>query len=128
MTVRTGVAVQLERVTTMAAAVPAPVAATLPAAVLADPVEALRRRLAGSTAREHVVLDFLSDDLREARESLAVLQAYLGGIETALAGPDVTQQKLLALSLGGGPIDQIDYLAEVLSGVRRRMAQVAARM
>jgi hypothetical protein len=123
MTVRTGVAVQLQRVAAVPAAVPAP--APVPAV---DPVEALRRRLAGSTAREHVVLDFLSDDLREARESLAVLQAYLGGIETALAGPDVTQQKLLALSLGGGPIDQIDYLAEVLSSVRRRMAQVAARM
>jgi hypothetical protein len=120
MTARTGVAMQVGRVAIKLA--------STSTSGPGDPVEVLRRRLAGTTAREHVVLDFLADDLREARESLAVLQAYLGGIESTLAGPDVSQQKLMALSLGGGPIDQIDYLAEVLSSVRRRMAQVAARM
>jgi hypothetical protein len=120
MTARAGVAVRLERLTLR---IPAG-----PAAVQDDPVEALRRRLAGQTAREHVVLDFLADDLREAREALAVLQTYLRGIESTLARPDVSQQKLMALSLGGGPVDQIDYLAEMLASVRRRMAQVAARM
>jgi hypothetical protein len=120
MMARTTAAVQVGRV-----AVRTPAG---PAAAPGDPVEALRKRLAGQTAREHVVLDFLADDLREAREALAVLQAYLGGIESTLGGADVSQQRLLALSLGGGPIDQIDYLAEVLSSVRRRMAQVAARM
>jgi hypothetical protein len=112
-----------------AAAPSAPVrVAAGPAAPPNDPVEALRRRLAGQTAREHVVLDFLADDLREARSALGTLQAYLGRIEGVLGDAEVTQQKLLALSLGGGPIDQIDYLAEVLANVRRRMAQVAARM
>jgi hypothetical protein len=99
-----------------------------PAPAPADPVEALRRRLSGKTAREHVVLDFLGDDLREAREALAVLQGYLGRIEAVLADADVSQDKLLSLALGGGPVEQIDYLAEVLSSVRRRVAQVAARM
>lgn len=99
-----------------------------PAPVPGDPVEALRRRLSGKTAREHVVLDFLGDDLREAREALAVLQGYLGRIEAVLADADVSQDKLLSLALGGGPVEQIDYLAEVLSSVRRRVAQVAARM
>lgn len=109
------------------AVAPARVAAG-PAAQPGDPVEALRRRLSGKTAREHVVLDFLSDDLKEAREALGTLQAYLGKIEAVLADADVSQQKLLALALGGGPIGQIDYLAEVLANVRRRVAQVAARM
>jgi hypothetical protein len=99
-----------------------------PAAPAGDPVEALRRRLSGKTAREHVVLDFLADDLKEAREALAVLQGYLGRIDDVLGAPDVSQEKLLALALGGGPIGQIDYLAEVLANVRRRVAQVAARM
>ena len=99
-----------------------------PAPVESDPVEALRRRLSGKTAREHVVLDFLGDDLREARQALSVLQGYLGRIEAVLVDAEVSQEKLLALALGGGPVEQIDYLAEVLSSVRRRVAQVAARM
>jgi hypothetical protein len=93
-----------------------------------DPVEALRQRLASKTAREHVVLDFLADDLREAKEAMAVLSGYVARIEGVLGDAEVTQQKLLALALGGGPVEQIDYLAEVLANLRRRMAQVAARM
>lgn len=119
---RVGVAVR-----PAAGAAPVRVAAG-PAAVPGDPVEALRRRLSGKTAREHVVLDFLADDLKEAREALGALQAYLGRIEDVLGDADVSQQKLMALALGGGPLGQIDYLAEVLANVRRRVAQVAARM
>jgi hypothetical protein len=112
--------------------VPSPAAAVRtpagPAPAAGDPVEALRRRLSGKTAREHVVLDFLGDDLREARESLSILEGYLGRIEAVLGDAEVSQEKLLSLALGGGPVEQIDYLAEVLANVRRRVAQVAARM
>jgi hypothetical protein len=93
-----------------------------------DPVDALRRRMASRTAREHVVLDFLADDLREVRESLGQLQAYVQGIEQAVADPRLTQQQLLALALGGGPGEHLDYLGEMLANTRRRLAQVAARM
>jgi hypothetical protein len=93
-----------------------------------DPVEALRRRLASRSAREHVVLDFLSDDLREVREALGQVQAYVAGIERAMADPRLTQQQLLSLALGGGPTEQLDYLGEMLTNTRRRLAQVAARM
>jgi hypothetical protein len=93
-----------------------------------DPVEALRRRMASRSAREHVVLDFLSDDLREVREALGHVQAYVQGIERAMADPRLTQQQLLALALGGGPTEQLDYLGEMLANTRRRLAQVAARM
>jgi hypothetical protein len=100
--------------------------ATGPAA--ADPVEALRQRLAGRSAREHVVLDFLADDLREVRETLANIHRYVQGIERAVADPRLTQLQLLSLALGGGPAEQLDYLAETLANTRRRLAQVAARM
>jgi hypothetical protein len=93
-----------------------------------DPVEALRRRLAGRSAREHVVLDFLSDDLREVREALASVQRYVQGIERAVGDPGLTQQQLLSLALGRGPIDQLDDLAEMLANTRRRLGQVASRM
>jgi len=125
MTARTGA---LGRVSVVQGAVAPARTPAGPAPVPADAVEALRRRLSGKTAREHVVLDFLGDDLREARESLSILQGYLGRIEAVLADAEVSQDKLLALALGGGPVEQIDYLAEVLSNVRRRVAQVAARM
>ncbi len=93
-----------------------------------DPVEALRQRLAGRSAREHVVLDFLADDLREVREALGHVQRYVQGIDRAVADPRLTAQQLLSLALGGGPIEQLDYLREALATTRRRLAQVAARM
>jgi hypothetical protein len=91
-----------------------------------DAVEALRRRLAGSTAREHVVLDFLSEDLREAREALDAVGAWLGGVEAALA--DADGANVLQLALGGGPVAQVETLGTALGSMRRRLAQVAARM
>jgi len=93
-----------------------------------DPVEVLRQRLSSRSAREHVVLDFLADDLSEVRATLGHLQRYLQGIERAVADPGLTPSQLLGLALGGGPADQLDYLAEVLASTRRRLAQVAARM
>lgn len=132
MTVRTQAAARLAPAAQVATVevLPAPVTARLvPAAAAAhDPVEALRRRLSGKTAREHVVLDFLSDDLKEAREAMGVVSGYLGRIEAVLADPEVSQQKLMALALGGGPLEQLEYLSEVLANLRRRVAQVAARM
>lgn len=93
-----------------------------------DAVDALRHRLAGSTAREHVVLDFLSDDLREAREAMGAVAAYVEAVEKTLSDGRTSQDRLMALALGGGPIDEIEYLSTVLASVRRRLAQVAARM
>jgi hypothetical protein len=91
-------------------------------------VDALRRRLAGTTAREHVVLDFLEDDLREARGALAAVAAYVANLEAALADPAPSREALLTLALGGGPAARVDYLQAMLASARRRLAQVAARM
>jgi len=92
------------------------------------PVETLRRRLAGSTAREHVVLDFLEDDLREAREALEAVASWIAGVEDALADPAASQERLLALALGGGAVDRVDALGGAVASVRRRIAQIVARM
>ena len=94
----------------------------------ADAVDALRQRLAGSTAREHVVLDFLSDDLREAREAMGAVAAYVEAVEKTLSDGRTSQDRLMALAMGGGPINELEYLSTVLLNVRRRLAQVAARM
>lgn len=93
-----------------------------------DAVEALRRRLAGSTAREHVLLDFLSDDLKEARDAVGAVTAYVEAVEKTLSDGRTSQDRLMALAMGGGPIDELEYLSSVLTSVRRRLAQVAARM
>ena len=58
-----------------------------------DAVEALRRRLAGNTAREHVVLDFLSDDLREARDAVGAVAAYVDAVETTLGALQLGRKK-----------------------------------
>jgi hypothetical protein len=98
-----------------------------PADAPEGPVEALRRRLGGS-AREHVVLDFLEDDLREARAALAGVASYVANVDAALSDGAPSRDRLLSLAMGGGPIETIEDLAQLLSNVRRRLAQVAARM
>lgn len=90
-------------------------------------VEALRRRL-GSTAREHVVLDFLEDDLREARAALAGVAAWVANVEGALSDGAPSQQRILSFALGGRPGERIEELSRAIASVRRRLAQVAARM
>lgn len=91
-------------------------------------VEALRQRLAGGTAREHVVLDFLEDDLREASAALAGVAAYLANVEGALADEAPSPERLLSLARSIDPAEQVDYLQTVLASLRRRLSQVAARM
>jgi hypothetical protein len=105
-----------------------------PAQDAADPapaqgaVEALRARLAGQTAREHVVLDFLADDLRDVRTALAAVVAYVSNVEAALSEREPSQHRLLGLALGGKPGERIEELSHAVASVRRRLAQVAARM
>jgi hypothetical protein len=99
-----------------------------PAGAAPGAVEVLRRRLAGTTAREHVVLDFLEDDLRESRAAVAAVAAYLASVEGALAEELPTPERLLALARAVDPAAQVDYLQTVLASVRRRLSQVAARM
>jgi hypothetical protein len=91
-------------------------------------VEALRRRLAGTTAREHVVLDFLEDDLRETRAALAAVSEYLDDVEGALARELPSAELLIGLARAVDPAAQVDVLQNALASVRRRLAQVAARM
>jgi hypothetical protein len=99
-----------------------------PEVVDAGAVEALRSRLAGTTAREHVVLDFLADDLKEAHEALAAVAAYVANVEAALSDREPSQQRLLSLALGGRPGDRIEDLSAAVGSLRRRLAQVAARL
>ncbi len=91
-------------------------------------MDGLRSRLAGPTAREHVILDFLADDLKEVRTALAAVAAYVANVEAALADGEPCQARILSLALGGKPGDRIEELATAVASVRRRLAQVAARM
>jgi hypothetical protein len=116
---------------TIAALTVAPTrAAARPAASArgSGPVEALRRHLASRSAREHVVLDFLEDDLGEVRAALAAVAAYVANVDAALRDAEPSQGRFLSLAIGGAPIEKMETLAQTLSSVRRRLAQVAARM
>jgi hypothetical protein len=101
-----------------------------PAALAKDEgaVDALRRRLASGTAREHVVLDFLEDDLREARTALAGIAAWIATVEGAIGDGAPSQDRILSLALGGRAGAGLDELATAIASVRKRLAQVAARM
>jgi hypothetical protein len=113
----------MKRTATATALTLAPAAAPGPGGV-----EALRQRLASSTAREHVVLDFLEDDLRESRAALAAVDAFLTNVEATLGSEAPAPEQLLALARAVDPAAQVDYLQTVLASVRRRLSQVAARM
>lgn len=91
-------------------------------------VAALRERLSGSTAREHVVLDFLEDDLRESRAAVAAVAAFLQNVEAALSAEEPSPEQLFSLARAVDPAVQVDYLQTVLASVRRRLSQVATRM
>lgn len=99
----------------------------LPRATAAD-LMALRRRLRGATAQEAVALDFLEDDLREAEAALGAVTDWLGGVEEALRDPRAGRRDLLALAIGGGPLEKIEYLGAMVASVRRRLGQVAGRL
>ena len=91
-------------------------------------VEALRRRLASGTAREHVVLDFLEDDLREARGGARRRRRLDRERRGRARRGRPVPAALLSLALGGRPGERIDELSPRSPRVRRRLAQVAARM
>lgn len=91
-------------------------------------VESLRRRLAGASAKEHVVLDFLENDLRDTRLALAGLAAWLANVESALADGAAPGERLLSLAARSGPPERLDDLAIAVAGVRRRLAQLGVRM
>ena len=107
-------------------AAPAPRPSPVPAPAL-GPVEALRSHLAGKSAREHVVLDFLEDDLAEARAALAAVAAYVANVEAALRDPEPSQHRFLSLAIGGAPIEKMENLAQSVSSVRRRLAHQGER-
>jgi hypothetical protein len=88
-------------------------------------LDPLRRRLAGATAREAVLVDFLEDDLREAEAAVAELADWLGAVGASVRDPDVTRHDLMALAARSQGSDGAEYLGDVLANVRRRIAQVA---
>lgn len=94
-------------------------------AVGARDLDPLRRRLAGATAREAVLVDFLEDDLREAGAAVAELAEWLAAVGTSVRDPGVTRHDLMALAARSQGSDGAEYLGDVLANVRRRIAQVA---
>jgi hypothetical protein len=113
-----------------AAAPAAPPAAAGAAPVAPAPSEllALRRRLAGCTAQEAVLADFLEDDLREAEGALTSLTAWVGGVNGSLRDRAASRHDLLAMALAEGPLDDLEYLHATVLSLRRRLAQIAVRL
>ncbi len=88
----------------------------------------LRNRVGEATERDMVVIDFLEDDLHEARAALGAVGRYLSEVEAALADGRGGGERILALALGRGPLERIEYLGGVVGNVRRRLAQLSSRV
>lgn len=88
----------------------------------------LRSRVGEATERDAVVIDFLEDDLLEARAALRAVGSYLSEVEAVLGDGAGGRERILALALGGGPPERIEYLGGVVGGLRRRLAQLSSRL
>lgn len=88
----------------------------------------LRQRLPPQGDRDAVVLDFLEDDLAEARGTLAEVSSYVADVAAALDDAAAGRDRLLGLALGRGPLERIEYLSGVLQNLRRRLVQVSSRI
>jgi hypothetical protein len=85
----------------------------------------LRRRLAGATAQEAVVVDFLEDDLREAEAALGEVAGWLDSVADALHDARAGGHRYATLA-ARDPADAVEYLGQTLASVRRRLGQVAS--
>ncbi len=97
-----------------------------PAAERTPDLAGLLSRVGEPTERDAVVIDFLEDDLHQARLTLGVIGRYLAEVEAVLG--DGRGEQLLALALGRGPLERIEYLGGVVSNLRRRLAQLSSRV
>jgi len=88
----------------------------------------LRSRVGEATERDAVVIDFLEDDLQEARAAMGAVARYLAEVEAALGDGRGGKDQILALALGRGPLERIEYLGGVIGNLRRRLAQVSVRL
>jgi hypothetical protein len=104
------------------------VAEVAPAAGGREGILGLRDRLGEPTERDAVVIDFLEDDLHEARSALSAVDRYLDEVEATLGDGGGGRDEVLALALGRGPFERIEYLAGVVGNLRRRLAQVSSRL
>jgi hypothetical protein len=84
---------------------------------------ALRQRHDGA-----VLADLLEEDLRAALEGLETLRAHLQDVLGALLAPRPTPLDLLEASDDGHAQAALSALEDTLGGLRRRLAQAAARV
>lgn len=116
--------------TTAVATAPIVLAARARAPRPAAGTEALRRRLArlGAGAPEQVTLDFLDDDLQQARLALAEVTTYLAAVERAVEDVRSGRRQLIDLAVRDGAPASIEQLHEAVTGLRRRLARTAVRL
>ena len=109
------------------ATAPIALAARARAAAPASASDVLRRRLAqaGAGAPEQVTLDFLDDDLQQARSALAEVTTYLAAVEQAVRDVRAGRRELIALAVRDGAPASIEQLHEAVVGLRRRLARTA---
>ena len=104
-------------------AVAFPRVAEAPAPASVTELRPLRRRLLLAGA-DPVMLDFVEDDLAEARGAIAALADRLNSVEVALRSSQTRGADLLALSRADCE-EELGGLEVSLANLRRRLAQLA---
>lgn len=99
------------------------------AAVGADPIDraaaAVHARLDGASDVDRVLADFIEDDLRESRDALEDVQAWLGDLLGALAARDASAADLVAAADDAMALERLEYLRWLAVNLRRRIAHLA---
>jgi hypothetical protein len=71
------------------------------------------------------LLLFVDDDLRETALAIGGIEGFLTAALALLEKEDLEAGELAALASGDEVLDRLDYLAETLGSLRRRMGLIA---
>jgi hypothetical protein len=97
----------------------------------ADPVaEATARLEAALPAREDakVLVDFLSDELREGLAALDGVEAHFTDVLDALRAERLSPLALVEASENAVVLEQLEALCEVVRQLQRRLSQAAGKL
>jgi hypothetical protein len=91
-------------------------------------IRVLRTRIRGNGASDLVIADLFEDDLRQARISMASVQAFVDQVVEVLSNTEASPSDLIAASDTSEALASLDKLLQLLPAIRRRLGQAALKL